>query len=473
MRSGQLGTDRLLADIYGATFQRLVAPEGHLSDSYVSQLRFDTLFSRTIVVPDAHLLDGPFFLGVSPDALIGAIGRGDRERHLPVEIRCRSRLPAGQRIADSLRTLLLRADSEFLNTYAFNAIEDPGVRVELAAELGRVPADLLRTRLSGVEAVDVPAELAAFLVEVAGPGAALDLERMAAGWRAWIVAEQRRAVRTVPWDRDFDLPGALRAQPFDGAVLRTDAGREFLAATKNVLARSQHRSDLTMIFEEARRNFGWRTDADTDPTDLEALDLRDIDRWYTKARYLAAARQHDADISYVFDPASAPLNDAERRSVQIEAGSAATDVVLADELLPGLALMDDEQFGRFTQLHRPTMNALWRGGRPRDVHKLVSELGAWLDRMDLPSAKKARRLGRFTWISLVAGPAAGFGAQVTVGPDALSSMATASLAAGTALTGATIDYVKSRPTSVATRRVLQYLRRRSQSAARTRASTHS
>lgn len=473
MRRGQLGTDRLLADIYGATFQRLIAPDGHLPDSYISQLRFDSLFSRTIVVPDAHLLDGPFFLGVTPAALTAAIGRGGRERHLPLEIRCRSQLPAGQRIADSLRTLLCRDDSEFLNTYAFNAIEDPGVRVELAAELGRVPTDLLRTRLRRVEAVDVPTELATFLTEVAGPGAALDLERMAAGWRAWIEAEQSHAVRTVPWDGDFDLPEALRAQPFDADVLRTDAGRDILSSTNAVLTHSRHRSDLTMIFEEARRNFGWRTDADTDPTDLEAQDLRDIDRWYTKARYLAVARQHGADISYVFDPASTPLNDAERRSRQIEAGGATTDVVLADELLPGLALMDDEQFGRFTQLHRPTLTAVWQGGTPKDVRKLVTELGAWLDRMDLPSATRSRRLGRFTWISLVAGPAAGLGAQVAVGPDALSSVATASLAAGTALAGATVDYVTSRPKSVATRRVLQYLRRRTQSVSRTRASTHS
>jgi hypothetical protein len=465
-----LGTDRLLADIYGATFQRLVAPDGQLSDSYVSQLRFDSLFARKVVIPDAHILDGPFFLSVSPATLAEAIGRGQRERHLPLEIRCRSPLPAGSRIADSLRNLLFRADSKFLNTYAFNAIDDPQTRVALASELGRIPADRLHARLDHSEPEDVPTELAKFLMAIAGPDAEQDLIRMAAGWSAWVTAEKSGAIHTVPWDRDFDLPGALRAEPFDHTVLHTDAGREVLTAIEAVLARSRHRSDLTMIFEEARRNFGWRTDADTDPNDLEAKDLRDIDRWYSRARYLAAARQHDADISYVFDPVAAPQNNAERRALQIERGSAATDVVLADELLPGLALMADEEFGRFTQMHRATLATIWHGGTPRDVRKLVQELGAWLDRLDLPSARSGRRLGRFTWISLVAGPAAGLGAQVAVGPEALSSVATASLAAGAALTGATVDYMKSRPQSVATRRVLQYLRSRVQSASRTRAS---
>lgn len=74
-------------------------------------------------------------------------------------------------------------------------------------------------------------------------------------------------------------------------------------------------------------------------------------------------------------------------------------------------------------------------------------------------AKSQRRLGRLTWMSLVAGPVAGLGAQVAAGPEALSTVASATLAAGTALAGATVDYAKSRPVS-ATRRVVTYLRRR-------------
>jgi hypothetical protein len=90
---------------------------------------------------------------------------------------------------------------------------------------------------------------------------------------------------------------------------------------------------------------------------------------------------------------------------------------------------------------------------------VIGELTGWIERLDLSPAARQKRVGRLTWVSLVAGPAAGLVAQAAAG-GALSTVVTASLAAGTSVAGATLDYVKSRPARITTRRVMQYLGRR-------------
>lgn len=348
----RLGTDRLLADVYGATFQRRLVGEAQLLDSYIGQLRFDTLFAKTVVVPDAHLLDGVFFLSIEPDALVRAIGRGLRARTMPIEWRCRSTAPPGSRVADSLRSLLFRSDSEHLNTYAFNAIGDSALRVHLAEELGRVSARTLEREFATTrDAAEIPARLAGFLRRVAG--ATPDLDMMEQGWRRWIEAERSGLLSTAVWNRPFDLARALKTdRPLNPRRLRTAEARRFFQRVDEVLAYSRHRSDMTMLFEQARSHFGWRTDVEQNPDDLEARDLRTIDNWYSQGRYLAAARQHGADISFVTDPHSAPLDRAETRSRKLDLGGGKVDVVMADEILPGLALLDDDEFAKFTRMQR-------------------------------------------------------------------------------------------------------------------------
>src|SRR4051812_23793307 len=48
---------------------------GRWRTSYLGALRFDSLLSREIVVPDSHLLDGRFFLSEPPTTLRREIGR--------------------------------------------------------------------------------------------------------------------------------------------------------------------------------------------------------------------------------------------------------------------------------------------------------------------------------------------------------------------------------------------------------------
>jgi hypothetical protein len=356
---------------------------------------------------------------------------------------------------------LFRRDSDYLNTFAFNALADPLVRVELAERLGKTEARVLERRLALADrGADIPGTVVGLLRDLIGSDVADgDLERMESGWRAWIAAEEGGLVRTVPWQGQFDLASALlRDKPLAAEHLDTPLGRDVLNRVQILLARSRHRSDITMLMEQFRGGFGWRNDALTNPDDPEASDLSTIDRWYSVGRYLAAARQHDADLAYVFAPRARPVNLMERLSDRFGSVALTPDVVLADELLPNLAVLDNEQFAQFTHRMRPDLLRLWRTGPPASARRVMSELNQLMAGVDPPSSVRQRRLGRLTWMSMVAGPAAGLGAEAVTG--SLSSMVTASLAAGTAVVGASIDYARSRPASITMRRVMQYLRRR-------------
>src|SRR5688572_13240925 len=75
------GPARLFADDYSTTGQ--IQWRASASDpgptlwerDFLGQLRFDTLVSATLVVPDTHIFDGPYFLSTDPSKLTKLLAR--------------------------------------------------------------------------------------------------------------------------------------------------------------------------------------------------------------------------------------------------------------------------------------------------------------------------------------------------------------------------------------------------------------
>jgi hypothetical protein len=146
------GVQRLFADDYSSTGQlawrtgRRGTGGSSWRYDYLGQLRFDSLVVPTLVIPDSHVFDGPFFLGTTPAALRSQLGHWDGTPNggmLRFEVRGReSTLDA------SLAELLRRPDSETLNLFVFKSIDDETARSGLAAQLGRTQATELDGELA-------------------------------------------------------------------------------------------------------------------------------------------------------------------------------------------------------------------------------------------------------------------------------------------------------------------------------------
>jgi hypothetical protein len=133
---------RLFADDYaaGGQLSRLPDPTAPLIPQsydepwrleFLGSLRFDSILSKRLIVPDSHLLDGRFFLSLSASSLRAEIGRPfhgftDDGLSLPIVLRLR-RPTLRETVAEFLRT-----DDEHLNGFSFKTIPNEQARRRLA-----------------------------------------------------------------------------------------------------------------------------------------------------------------------------------------------------------------------------------------------------------------------------------------------------------------------------------------------------
>jgi hypothetical protein len=276
-----IGSRRLIADYYGAGSQRRVTSALHaedVADVYSSDLtawlRLDQLLAEKVVIPDTYFLDGSFFMGHTPEELIEAIGFGRHPHHLNIEVMARPQLNGdearvGQRLADALRTLLFKGQSDQLNGFPFHYLSDVEERFHLADVLASTDASVLQRALEGAsEACEVPGAIASFLkTRCESDNSKIEIEQLSRHWRLWIEAEEAGVLTVAPYgSADFNIDEQLRNRPlFPRTDLRTDFGREILA---EIIARvdegSKYRSEISKVLERERPDGSWREGALSD-----------------------------------------------------------------------------------------------------------------------------------------------------------------------------------------------------------------
>lgn len=210
--------DRLFADDYSSSGQ-LAWRDGergtgrsYWDDDYRGQMRFDSLLSRTLVIPDSHIFDGAYFLTTSPGQLSSALGRRGLARHSVPALEIRGREST---LSGSLSSLLRRPGRATLNAFVFKSIA-PEVRYLLAAELNRTPEDELERALASKE--DIPAAVASVLEAcLARIDPAIDAEQLVQplelGWSRWLAEERDVVVKSWPTYATFDLVGQVAREP--------------------------------------------------------------------------------------------------------------------------------------------------------------------------------------------------------------------------------------------------------------------
>jgi hypothetical protein len=445
----RLGSARLLADVYGCAAQGDNLERDDFEDRYVRQLRFDSLFARRIVVVDTHFLDGAFFTRCAPSTLIELTGRGVHAKSLPIEVRTRpSRAPARKRLAGALRNFLLRPDSQFLNGFEFNAIADRSARVELSVQLARTPQSRLASRIDGVSDDRLGTAMASFLKDLIGPSDIdIDLDQIGAGWSLWIEAEEAGQLNAVPWGAGgFDIVRALTVDlPLDPAVLESDDGRGIHQDVIRLAVESSYRTDVTQLLRRFRESHA------ASPGSPTAMDIEVIDQWYFAARYIAEARNHHADVAYHFNGHGA-LNGMERSLQLLGQGRCEPDVVVPNELIPGLGALTGSQYGALTDSLRPQLETVWRRGTVADVRKLLTDLNTEMAKTGF--SPPPSRLPEIAGIAVAAGVGV---AGAFNGVTPVATLVNAGLAGAAPVAAAAIERWRAKGVRPGSGRVIQHL----------------
>jgi hypothetical protein len=413
------GIQRLFADDYSSSGQT-AWKEGHRGlgstfwdQDFLGQLRFDTLVARTLVIPDSHVLDGPYFLRCSPRALAVQLGRQSEDGEtpiLPFEVRGR-----GTGLGDTLATLLLRKGRDTLNPFVFKTLEDDALRPMLAAELGRTPVRELELALtrSGDVARAVAVVLRAALLRI---DPAVDVDALVGpveeGWRRWLAEERYVPVMTWPIHRVFDVASGLATEPLVREKLTTDLGREALNAVRRVVAAgSEHRADVSALLAQPRVSAAEAGDGAA----LTDLDL--VDAWYSRGRYRALARRHNCACVLADPLALPPLSVGQEllREMMGRADARLQRVALPDGVLRRLADMDSDDFRRMVHRHRRALQRWWTGGETEGLKSVAAALG------DVEITGGRPRLGVAQLLPAFVAPAVGFGLGRATGDPGLGT----------------------------------------------------
>lgn len=424
------GVERLFADDYSSSGQtawkqgRRGLGSASWDEDFLGQLRFDTLVARTLVIPDSHVFDGPYFLRRSPRALAVELGRHADDGTtpmLPFELRGR-----GAGLGDTLATLLLRDGRETLNPFVFKTIDDDALRPLLAEELGRTPVRDLELSLARFDdvATAVAAVLRAALLRI-DPAANVEqlVDPIEEGWRRWLTEERHVPVMTWPIHSDFDVASGLAVEPFLESKITTELGLEALREVLEIVAAgSEHRADVSALLAGPRASATETGDSAT----LRDLDL--VDGWYSRGRYRALARRHGCACVLADRVELPPLSARQALLREIMGrGDARLDrVALPEGVLRRLADMESDEFRALIHRHRRALDDWWTSGKIDGLKAVAAALG------DVEIVSSRPTLGVAQLLPAFVTPAVGFGIGRTTGDAGLGTFLGAEL--GAALT---------------------------------------
>jgi hypothetical protein len=315
---------------------------------------------------------------------------------------------------------LRRGHSHWLNRFVFKSIPNPEARTALAADLGDRRVEELDGYLNA--APDVARGVSAFLSDrLRGLGYAANADEwigpMEVSWSAWLAASPWLTTELWPSAgvSDFDLWKALGPDWIDPRRdLRSNVGREALHRIAGHLkGKYELRGEVSYLLAQMRDAAG---------ADEPALmDLRHLEGWYTRIRYRAIATQHNAVFVQSVDEGENPFGSTQRY-----VGSAAENVSnesrveLPDEILSGLANLDDQTWRRLVGQNLALLSRWWSQGRLDDFRQVASAVAGVIS-----PPKSITPFGMFTAIPVVAAGLSG----VAVGEAGASAAVTGGVTA--------------------------------------------
>lgn len=256
---------RFFTDFYDSVKQRMYPNVFHNLEStksaYIGRLRLDTLMSRKLVLTDAQILDGAFFLRIGPGDLINYVTR-ETNSLPPIEIKARR-----PKLDESLLSFFKKPGSETLRGFSFSSVESEKYRSNIQSVLEQTKADDIKSWR------DIPKVLKNSEIDLSY------IEMLESQWAKWIEATSGFTKDfVVVWKGEYNLEKYLQLNSLL-PILETQRGRSLAGwAYKNRHDRSKVDQRLTQI----------KTNQD------EALlsDIFSIEAWFNQAYNLTISEQH-------------------------------------------------------------------------------------------------------------------------------------------------------------------------------------
>lgn len=361
------------SDVYAASRQRKALDAGAPHARFLRDLRLDTLLSEQVVIPDTYLLDGGFFLQVTPDRLVSLLGRSGSGQKPALVIRCRK--PS---IQESLRWLLVDPNNPHgrLNGFPFNAIADASIRDELAASLANTTTSEYLQAVGPAQ--DVSSALAAFLrgrLALRGLQADEDIDRLEAGWSRWLGSEKPLSatndLKIAAWTTKMPLADVASDERYrldEEKDLHSQRGRVlYHQVSHEVQAGSTLRSSV-MLRPRYLKDFA--------ENEKEKADADKVLAWYDGIRHRAIARQHGC-TSFAHDSSQGPpIGPLEQQAVEIARSGAPRDkeIVVPEDFYSKLMSIDDEAYGRLVVAASSDLQGWWRHGSSDSLKHVIDRV---------------------------------------------------------------------------------------------------
>lgn len=374
---------RLLSAYYDSVRQRdyleLLNQQPRVRSVLIGRLRFDTLLSQTLVITDAMLLDGAYFLDLGPDEILPALQR--KRGQAPIEIRARA-----ERLDSSILGFVKDGDTR--KGFSFSTIQDREQREAAAAELKNPGGPSIRSWK------DIPEVLRASGVRAA------DVERLRQGWETWVSPETHKRLRIVKWEGKMDLERCLGTESEIEARLHTATGKEKL---REVWSFRNNRSKVDVLLESAKK---------TATTFQEHADYLAIATLYHQAYTKAQASQHQADVYEEVDSISWRRDHSFQEYEGFTFSSRVNGLDLDERLLLRLGELPDGKYQELFRLHENDFLAWWSSG---DIDAFRSGIEPFLEEILGPSGGAASQSVHRNALEAVAPSLVGGGVGALIG----------------------------------------------------------
>ena len=184
---------RLLANFYDSVRQRVPSTERNKDrELFRGRLRLDTLLHKKLVLTDAMILDGRYFLDETPNELLEFVKRSDKDEDPPIEIRTRS-----VKLEDALIGLVKKPGDDNLKPFQFSAIEDDEQREHVTEELEK------RSESEVTDWTDILKLFREMEVDKE------NVERLENSWAVWFEAQKKSYLCTKPWNSEFSFDNTI------------------------------------------------------------------------------------------------------------------------------------------------------------------------------------------------------------------------------------------------------------------------
>lgn len=263
---------KFLSDYWDSMQQRnlfnLLDENHKIQNLLIGRLRFDTLLSENLILTDAMLMDGQFFLFSDPLTLKEDILRSDND-NCPIIIKARKK-----RIEDATVGFIKNDAKKEIKKFSFSIINEDKHREYITNSMHNL-------NYSSINSIS---DIISFFLDRGMSGFDnVNFDRIKTGWNKWIRACNDNAYIVSEWRGDFDLINQLGNKSEVSKKYSTETAIELVQEIyENIFTRTEIEKNVNEKYNQATN-------------ENEKKEILEIASWYFSSYNCTINNQHGCD----------------------------------------------------------------------------------------------------------------------------------------------------------------------------------